>query len=83
MSCVPHELADDFPGEVDRIHALNLSDAHLARLVDECHDSHHAVHRAEPVAEPVSEATEAESRQGRMVLNDRIATFLSPAGSDS
>lgn len=75
----PHELAADFPGEVDRIHALRAADAHFRALTDRYHAANRAVHRAEDRTEPVSEAEETRLRRERMMLKDQIAAALSHA----
>ena len=75
----PHELAADFPGEVDRIHALREADAHFRALTDRYHAANRAVHRAEDRSEPVSEAEETRLRRERMALKDQIAQALSHA----
>lgn len=79
MSNTPHELADEFPAEAQRIHALKLSDAHFARLVDEYHEINGRVHRAETLVEPVSPEFEAGLRHRRMQLKDEIARRLRDA----
>ena len=60
MSHTPHELAEEFPQHLDKMHDLKVSDAHFARLFEAYHDVNRAIHRAETRVEPVSEATEAE-----------------------
>jgi uncharacterized protein len=35
MSHTPHELAEEFPGAVEKMHALKTTDPHFARLADE------------------------------------------------
>ena len=77
MSNTPHELADDFPGKADKIHALKQEDAHFAKLADAYHEINRAVHRAETGVEPVSEQAEQEMRRKRMGLKDQIAGILS------
>ncbi len=72
----PHELAQDFPAQTDRIHALRESDAHFRSLTDRYHAANRAVHRAEERIEPVSDAEEARLRRERMVLKDDIARYL-------
>lgn len=79
MTHTPHELAEDFPGQQDRIHALKQTDAHFARLVAEYHEVNRAVHRAETRVEPVAEAHEAQLRRRRMELKDEIARRLAAA----
>lgn len=79
MSHTPHELADEFPDEADRIHALKESDSHFAKLVERYHEVNRAVHRAETRAEPVSEEHEEELRHHRVALKDEIARMLRAA----
>lgn len=79
MSNTPHELAEEFPSEVARMHALKASDAHFARIFDEYHEVNRAVHRAETMAEPVTPEHEAELRRKRMQLKDEISRRLRAA----
>lgn len=76
MSHTPHELAEEFPESVDRIHALRDSDAHFKRLADEYHTLNRAIHRAEINTEPVDQFTESQMRKERMALKDQIAAML-------
>ena len=79
MSHTPHELAEDFPDDVERIHALKEENAHFARLVEEYHAVNRAVHRAETGIEPCAELAEVEMRKTRMRLKDEIAGLLAKA----
>jgi len=76
VSNTPHELADEFPQEAERIRELRLEDAHFARLADEYHEVNRAVHRAETRAEVVSDQHETELRRRRMQLKDEIGRIL-------
>jgi hypothetical protein len=76
MSHVPHELAEEFPDAVERIHALKTSDAHFAKLADEYHELNREIHRAETDVEPVSDAHMTDLRKKRMALKDEIYTML-------
>lgn len=76
MSHTPHELAEDFPGAAEKIHALKLSDAHFARLMDEYHEVNRAVHRAETRVETMTEEAEQALRRQRMTLKDEIGRIL-------
>lgn len=79
MSHTPHELAEDFPDQVDRIRTLKADDAHFARLCDEYHELNRTVHRAECNAEPTDGLHETELRKRRMTLKDQIARRLAAA----
>ncbi|MBF9032065.1 DUF465 domain-containing protein [Rhodobacterales bacterium HKCCE3408] len=76
MSHTPHELAEDFPNDAERIQALKAENAHFARLVDEYHRVNRAVHRAETGVEACAPEAEAEMRKQRMRLKDEIAGML-------
>ncbi|SFT47441.1 YdcH family protein [Sedimentitalea nanhaiensis] len=77
MSHTPHELAEEFPDSVERMHELKQSDAHFAKLFDEYHEINRAVHRAETNVEPVEELAEVEMRKKRGLLKDQIWGILS------
>lgn len=76
MSHVPHELAEEFPGQAAAIQALKAENAHFAKLVDEYHTLNRAIHRAETNVEPVEQLAETEMRKQRMALKDEIARML-------
>jgi len=76
MSHVPHELAEEFPDQTDRIHDLKLSNAHFARLADEYHEVNRAIHRAETRVEPISDEAEQDLRRKRLHLKDEIAAMI-------
>ncbi len=77
MSHVPHELAEDFPGQADKIHALKVSNTHFAKLMDDYHAINRDVHRAETNVAPVEELAEVQMRKQRAALKDEIARMLS------
>ncbi len=79
MSHVPHELAEEFPDLVTRMHALKSENAHFAKLYDEYHELNRAVHRAETNVEPVEEMTEVAMRKQRMALKDEIYKMIQAA----
>ena len=76
MSHVPHDLADDFPGEVERIQKLKRENAHFARLADAYHEVNRQVHRAETDLDPMDDLAQQELRKQRMQLKDQIAAML-------
>lgn len=76
MSNTPHTLQEEFPGEIEKIHALKLSDAHFARLLQEYDSANDAVHRAETRVDVVSSAHESDLRKTRSRLKDEIARAL-------
>ena len=76
MSNTPHELAEEFPDKVERIHELKVSDQHFRKLFDEYHEINDAVHRAETDVEPTDDLHMTEMRKQRLALKDEIARML-------
>ncbi|MEZ5883507.1 MAG: YdcH family protein [Paracoccaceae bacterium] len=79
MSNTPHTLQDEFPTQMDAIHALKVSNAHFARLLDEYDALNDKVHRAETNVEPIEQLAEVELRKKRALVKDEIARMLSAA----
>ena len=77
MSHVPHELAEEFPNDIDRMHALKAENAHFARLFDDYHELNRAIHRAETNVEPTDDFHMTQMRKQRMAMKDEIAGMLS------
>jgi uncharacterized protein YdcH (DUF465 family) len=77
MSHVPHELSEEFPEHVDKMHELKTSNAHFLKLFDEYHEINRAVHRAETDIEPTDDLHMEEMRKKRMHLKDEIYGMLS------
>ena len=77
MSHTPHELAEEFPSHVERMHDLKASDAHFARIFDDYHEVNRQVHRAETNVEPMDGLAETDLRKKRASLKDEIWSYLS------
>ena len=82
MSHVPHELAEEFPHAVERMHALKLSDAHFRHLADRYHEVNRTIHRAETDVEPTDDFHMTEMRKERLALKDEIAKLLASQTAD-
>mgnify|MGYP000427504832 FL=1 len=80
MSHTPHELADDFPAERDRISELKRTSPHFAKLADRYHEINRAIHRMEERIEPVADTTELSLRRERIMLKDQLYAMLRPSG---
>jgi hypothetical protein len=76
MSHVPHELAEEFPNNVDALQMLRQSNAHAARLMDEYHEINRLLHRVETDIEPMSDFEAVRLRKTRMTLKDEVARML-------
>lgn len=79
MSNTPHTLGEEFPGQLDAIHALKAKDERFARILAEYDEVNDRIHRAETRVEPVSDDHEEELRKRRLALKDAIASALAAA----
>lgn len=76
MSNTPHTLAEEFPGQMDKLSALKVANAHFARLLADYDAANDAVHRAESRVEVMSEEAEQALRRKRSQIKDEIARML-------
>ncbi|MEQ9693830.1 DUF465 domain-containing protein [Shimia sp. SDUM112013] len=76
MSHVPHELAEEFPEFVEKMHDLKVSDAHFAKMAEEYHELNRKVHLAETNVAPREELAEVDLRKRRGALKDEIYAYL-------
>jgi len=79
MSHTLHELRDEFPDMIERLHELKVSDPRFAALADGYHDLNRTIHRMEAEIEPVADAVLEDLKKQRLGLKDRIAAMLAPA----
>lgn len=79
MSNTPHTLRDEFPDEMETIHALKLTSPEFARILEEYDQVNDRIHRAETRVEPVDDQVEVALRKQRLVLKDSIASALNRA----
>lgn len=77
MSNTPHTLGEEFPGQLEQIHALKSSNPLFAKLLLEYDEVNDEIHLAETNVTPVSQDHETELRKRRLALKDRIAQTLS------
>jgi len=76
MSNTPHTLGEEFPGQLDAIHALKVSDPSFAKLLKEYDDVNDAIHLAETRIKPLDDLDEVELRKRRLQIKDTIAAAL-------
>ncbi|MEP2978080.1 MAG: DUF465 domain-containing protein [Lentilitoribacter sp.] len=79
MSHTPHELAEEFPNEIEKLHELKLNNAHFVKLSELYHDINREIHRIETGVEAASEIRETSLRKQRIMLKDQIAEMLGKA----
>ena len=77
MSNTPHTLAEEFPGQMEAIHQLKVSNPAFARLLKDYDEVNDQIHLAETNVKPVEHAFEAELRKRRLNIKDAIAAALS------
>lgn len=76
MPHTAHELAEEFPADVAKIHDLKANNAHFAKLAEDYHRVNQQVCRAETRVDVLSGEHESELRHKRAHLKDEIARIL-------
>lgn len=76
MSNTPHTLGEEFPGQLDAIHALKAGDTRFARILEEYDEVNDQIHRAESRIEVITAEAESLLRKRRLALKDAIAAAL-------
>lgn len=79
MSNTPHTLSDEFPGQIEAIHALKAKDGRFAKVLEEYDEVNDRIHRAETRVDTLSEEAETALRRQRLALKDTIASALAAA----
>ncbi len=79
MSNTPHTLGEEFPEQIEAIHALKAKSAEFALVLKEYDDVNDKIHRAETRLDAISDEAEAALRRQRLALKDTIAAALSKA----
>jgi len=79
MSNTPHTLGDEFPGQLEAIHNLKVSDSRFAKLLLDYDEVNDKIHRAETRLDTVSEEAERALRKQRLTIKDAIAEALAKA----
>ncbi len=76
MSNTPHTLGEEFPGQLDAIHALKAKDVRFAKVLQEYDEVNDQIHRSETRIDKLSEEAEGVLRKRRLALKDAIAGAL-------
>ncbi len=76
MSNTPHTLGEEFPDQMDQIHALKVSDARFAKLLLDYDAVNDEIHRIETHIAPASQEHETALRRQRLSLKDQISLAL-------
>lgn len=81
MTHVAHDLAEEFPAEIETLRHLRQTDARVARLADEYSEINSILHRVDHNLEPMCDVEALRLRKVRMALKDQIARFIARAAS--
>lgn len=76
MSNTPHTLGEEFPGQMDKIHALKVSDTSFAQLLTQYDEVNDEIHLAETNVQPTTQDHETQLRKCRLAIKDLIAEAL-------
>lgn len=76
MSKTPHTLGEEFPDQMDQIHALKASDPRFAQLLADYDEVNDEIHVAETNIQPTSQDHETQLRKRRLAIKDEIAQAL-------
>lgn len=79
MSHVPHELAEEFPDQVDKLHSLKMENGHFAKLAEEYHQINREIHRIESGVEAATDERTIDLRKRRLELKDEVNGMLATA----
>lgn len=76
MSHVPHDLAEEFPDDVEKLHELKLNDAHFAKLAEDYHAINREIHRIEAGVEAAADERTEDLKKQRLKLKDEISEVI-------
>lgn len=76
MSHTPHELAEEFPADVEILHQLKLNNAHFNNIADQYHELNREIHRIETDVEPASDFTLEDMKKKRLLLKDEVFQMI-------
>lgn len=79
MTHKPHDLAAEFPEDVDLLHRLKATKGHFAVLADRYQEVNHAITRIEADLDAASDARTEDLKKERLSLLDRIGTIIREA----
>jgi uncharacterized protein YdcH (DUF465 family) len=81
MTRIPHELPEEFPGEIPLIERLTSTDPQFQKLAASYNDINRAIHRMEAGDAHTPEEVVVTARKRRLKIKDEIATMLARAKS--
>lgn len=76
MDLLNHDLAHEFPEQLEKMRDLKMSDAHFAKLFTEYDEVNHDIAKYELGAEVISDDGLEEMKKKRLVVKDEIYKIL-------
>ena len=73
---IPHELQEEFPGEVSLIERLRKTNYEFGRLASRYDEVNLNIYRIELEEEPTADEVGEELKKQRLKLKDEIASIL-------
>jgi len=81
MTHVAHELAQEFPANVEMIQRLQQTDRHFSALCDRYHLVNRDIHRIEAGVEAAADDRLEALKKQRLAMADEVAEILGRQGS--
>lgn len=79
MSHVPHDLHEEFPQDVEVLHALKIGNQHFAGLAERYHEVNRAIHRIDSGVEAASDDHSEQLKRQRLAMLDEISGMIAKA----
>ncbi len=79
MTYKPHELAEEFPEDIEVLHHLKATRGHFAALVDRYGEVNGKINRIEEQLEVASDARLEDLKKERLTLLDQIGRMIRDA----
>lgn len=71
-----HDLRNEFPEHVEKIHELKISDNHFKKLFDEYHEVNNEIHAIETEAVHTTDEVLNQLRIQRLQLKDQLYAII-------
>ena len=79
MSHVPHDLHEEFPQDVEVLHALKTGSSHFVGLADRYHAVNREIHRIDSGVEAASDDHAEQLKRQRLAMLDEISAMIAKA----
>lgn len=83
MTHKAHDLATEFPNDVELLHNLKMTSGHFNTLAERYHEANHAIIRIEAELDAASDARLEDLKKERLSLLDQIGLLLRDARQET